>query len=152
MIDPAVNKILLGYHRSGVTIPVRNYIGGRRLVGAIARLGASTCEVSSLTTVVAPSISRVLHWPLDSLLSLHVLASWTNDLSDVGALYERVLWSLKALHGLLESMLELSSGLLLRCTLDRFDRWYAYPGSGVVVTPSLAVLLPLTVHDTTAVL
>jgi hypothetical protein len=61
MIDPAVNKILLGCHRSGVTILVRRCIGGRRLVGAIAWLGTSTCEVSSLTIDVEPSISRVLH-------------------------------------------------------------------------------------------
>jgi hypothetical protein len=75
MIDPAVNKILSGCHRSGVTIPVRSCIGGRRLVRAVAQLGTSTCEVSSLTIVVAPSISRVLHWPLEGMLSLHVLAS-----------------------------------------------------------------------------
>jgi hypothetical protein len=114
MIDPTANKILSGYHRSGVTIPIRNCIGGRRLVGVVARLGRRRCKVSSLTTVVAPSISRVLHWPLDGMLSLHILASWSNGLSDVGALYERALWSLVALHGGLGSLLELSSGLLLR--------------------------------------
>jgi hypothetical protein len=61
MIDPAVKKILLGYQRIGVTILVRSCIGGKRLVGAVVWLGTSICEVSSLTTVVAPSISRVLH-------------------------------------------------------------------------------------------
>jgi hypothetical protein len=122
-----------------------------RLVATVARLETGTCEVSSLTTVVAPSISRVLHWPLDGMLSLHILVSWSSGLSDVGALYELTLWSLVALHGHLGSLLELSSGLLLICTLDRFDRWYTYPGSRVV-TLSLALLLPLTVHDTTTVL
>jgi hypothetical protein len=122
-----------------------------RLVATVARLETDTCEVSSLTTVVAPSISRVLHWPLDGMLSLHILVSWSSGLSDVGALYELTLWSLVALHGHLGSLLELSSGLLLICTLDRFDRWYTYPGSRVV-TLSLALLLPLTVHDTTTVL
>jgi hypothetical protein len=122
-----------------------------RLVATVARLETGTCEVSSLTTVVAPSISRVLHWPLDGMLSLHVLVSWSGGRSDVGALYELALWSLVALHGHLGSLLELSSGLLLICTLDRFDRWYTYPGSRVV-TLSLALLLPLTVHDTTTVL
>jgi hypothetical protein len=105
MIDPAMNKILSGCHRSGVTILVRSCIGGRHLVQAVARLGTSTCEVSSLATVVAPTISRVLHWPLDSLLSLHILASWSSNLSDAGALCELVLWSLVAFHGHLGSPL-----------------------------------------------
>jgi hypothetical protein len=121
MIDPALNKIIPSCHRSGVTIPIWNCIGGRCPVGVIAWLGISTCEVSSFTTVAAPSISR----PLDSLLSLHILASWGSGLSDVGALYEQLFWSLVALHGHLGSLLELSSGLLLRCTLDRSGRWYS---------------------------
>jgi hypothetical protein len=75
MIDPAMNKIQSGCHRSGVSIPVRSCIGGMRLVGTIVWLGTSTCKVSSRTTVVAPSISTVLRWPLDGLLSLHILAS-----------------------------------------------------------------------------
>jgi hypothetical protein len=105
MIDPTVNKILSGCHRSKVTILIRSCISGRRLVGVIAWLGTSTCEVSSLTIVVAPSISKVLHWHLDGLLSLHILASWSSSLSDVGALCELALWSLVALHGHLGSVL-----------------------------------------------
>jgi hypothetical protein len=85
-------------------------------------------------------------------LSLHVLASWSNGLSDFGALYEWVLCSLVALHGRLGSLLELSSGLLLRCMLDRSSGWYTYLGSGVVATLSLVLLLPLMVHDTMEVL
>jgi hypothetical protein len=60
MVDPAVNKTLLGCHRSGVAILVRGYVGGRRLDGAGAQLGTSTSEVSSFTTVVIPPLSRVL--------------------------------------------------------------------------------------------
>jgi hypothetical protein len=54
MIDPTVNKVLSVYHRSGVAIPVRDCVGGRRLVGAGTRLGTSTREVSSFTTTVTP--------------------------------------------------------------------------------------------------
>jgi hypothetical protein len=51
-----MNKDLPGCHKSGVAIPVGGYIGGRRLVEAVARVGTSTGQVSSLTTIVAPSI------------------------------------------------------------------------------------------------
>jgi hypothetical protein len=152
VIHPAANKILSGCHKSRVTISIRNCFGGRRLLGAVARLGTSTCKMSSLTIVLIPSVSRVLHWPLDNLLSLHVLASWSSGLSDIGALYEWALWCLVALHGRLGSLLELRSRLLLRCTLDRSGRWYTYLGSGVVATLSLALMLPLTIHDTMVVL
>jgi hypothetical protein len=152
MVDPARNKILSGCHRSGVTILVRDCVGGRHLVGAVAWIGTSSCEVSSFTIVVAPSISRVLHWPLDSMLSLHILASRSSGLSDVGAMYELALWSLIALHYRLGSLLEQSSGLLLRCMLDRFGRWHTDPGPRVVATLSLALLLPLMIHDTMVIL
>jgi hypothetical protein len=85
MVDPAVNKVLSGCHKSRVTILVRDCVGGRHLVGAGAQLGTSTGKVSSFTTVVTPPISRVLYWPLDGLLSLHILASWCIGLSDIGA-------------------------------------------------------------------
>jgi hypothetical protein len=104
MVHPVVNKVLPGCYRSGVTIPVRDRIGGRHLVGAGARLGTSTIELSSFTIVVTPPISGVLYWPLDSLLSLHILASWSSGLSDVGVLYELALLSLVALHGSLGSL------------------------------------------------
>jgi hypothetical protein len=51
MIDPASNKVLSGCHKSGVSIVVGDYIGGRRLVKVVARLGTSTGEVSSLATL-----------------------------------------------------------------------------------------------------
>jgi hypothetical protein len=152
MADLATNKFLLGYHMSGVTIRVRYYIGGMRLVGAGVRLRTSTSEVSSFTTIITPLISRVLYWPLDGLLSLHILASWCSSLSDVGLLYEQTLWTRVALHGSLGSLLELSPRLLLRRMLDRCGRWHTYPRPGVVSTLSLALLLPLAIHDTTTVL
>jgi hypothetical protein len=152
MVDPTASEVLPGCHGSGVTILIRDYVGGRRLVGAGARLGTSTGEVSFFTTVVTPPISGVLYWPLDSLLSLRILASWRSSLSDVGALYELALWSLVALRGSLESLLKLSSGLLLRNTLDRSDRWHTYPRPGVVAPLPLTLLLPLMIHDTMAVL
>jgi hypothetical protein len=61
MVDPIVNKVLAGWHRSGVAIPVGHYVGGRRLVGAVAWLGASTGKVSFLTIFKTPPICRVLH-------------------------------------------------------------------------------------------
>jgi hypothetical protein len=73
-------------------------------------------------------------------------------LSDVGAFYELELWCLVAMHGHLRSLLELSSGLLLRYTLDRSGIWHTYSGPGVVATLSLALLLPLAIHDTMVVL
>jgi hypothetical protein len=152
MVDPTANKVLPGCHRSGVTILVRGCVGGRRLVRAGARLGTSIGKVSSFTTVVTPPISRVLYWHLDGLFSLHILASWCNGPSDVGALYQLALWSLVALHGSLGSLLELSYDLLLRSTLDRYDRWHTYLGPGIVATLSLALLLPLVIHDTMKVL
>jgi hypothetical protein len=83
---------------------------------------------------------------------LHILASWCSGLSDVGALYELALWSLVALHGSLGSLLQLSSRLLLRSMLDRYGRWHSYRGPRVVATMSLALLLPLAIHDTMSVL
>jgi hypothetical protein len=91
MVDPATNKVLPSYHRSGVAISVGDCTGGRRLVGAIARLGTSTGEVSFLTTIETPPIHRVLHWPLNGLLPLPILTSQDNSLGDIGALYELVL-------------------------------------------------------------
>jgi hypothetical protein len=75
MVDPTTNEVLSGCHESGVTIPVRDCIGGRCLDGAGAWLGTSIIKVSSFTTVVTHPISGVLYWPLDGLLSLHILAS-----------------------------------------------------------------------------
>jgi hypothetical protein len=152
MVDPAVNEVLLGCHGSGVTILVRDCIGVWHLVGAGARLGTSTSEVSSFSLVVTPPISGVLYWPLDGLLSLHNMASWSSGLSDIAPLYQLALWSLVPLHGSLGSLLKLSSGLLLRNTVDRSGRWHTYPGPGVIATLPLVLLLPLTIHDTTVVL
>jgi hypothetical protein len=45
MVDPATNDVLLGCHRSGVTILVRDCISGRHLVGAVVWLGTSNSEV-----------------------------------------------------------------------------------------------------------
>jgi hypothetical protein len=73
-------------------------------------------------------------------------------LGDVGALYELALWSQVALHGSLGSLLELSFGLLLESTLDRFGRWHTYLGPGVVATLTSVLLLPLAFHDTTMIL
>jgi hypothetical protein len=56
------------------------------------------------------------------------------------------------LHGSLGSLLELSSRLLLKSTLDRSGRWNSYLGPGVFCTLSLSLLLPLVIHDTTVVL
>jgi hypothetical protein len=56
-----VNKVLSGCHRNGVAILVGDYVGGRRVVEAVALLGTSTGEVSSLTTIEASPIHRVLH-------------------------------------------------------------------------------------------
>jgi hypothetical protein len=92
MVDPVANKVVPGCHRSGVAIAVGDCIGGRHLVEAVARLGTSTGEVSSLTTIGAPPILRVLHWPLIGLLPLHVMPSQGSNLGGVGALYELVLW------------------------------------------------------------
>jgi hypothetical protein len=61
MVDPATNKALPGCHRSGVTIPISECIGGRRLAGAVAQLGTSASEVSPFTTIEALPIHRVLH-------------------------------------------------------------------------------------------
>jgi hypothetical protein len=61
MVDPTVNKVLSGCHRNGVAISVGDYVGGRRVVEAVALLGTSTGEVSSLTTIEASPIRRVLH-------------------------------------------------------------------------------------------
>jgi hypothetical protein len=109
MVDPALKKVLAGSHRSGVAIPVGHYVGGRRLVGAVAQLGASTGKVSFLTAIKTPPIYRVLHWPLDGWLPLPIMTSQESSLVDVGALYELVFQSLVALHGSLGSLLELRS-------------------------------------------
>jgi hypothetical protein len=61
MVDPAMNKVLSGCHKSGVAIPIGGFNGCRHLVEAVARLGTSTGEISSLTAIVAPSIPKVLH-------------------------------------------------------------------------------------------
>jgi hypothetical protein len=61
MVDPASNKVLSGCHRSGVVIAVRGCIGGRRLVEVVSRLGTSTSEVSSFTTVETLPVHGVLH-------------------------------------------------------------------------------------------
>jgi hypothetical protein len=152
MIDHAVNKVLPGCHRSGVSIPIRDCIGGRRLVGVGARHGTSTGKVSPITTIETPPIRRVLHWPLNGLLLLHILTSRGSRLGDIGELYELALQSLVALHGSLGSLLELSSGLLLGSTLDWSGRWHTYPKPGVAATLTLSLLLPFVIHDTTTVL
>jgi hypothetical protein len=121
-------------------------------LGQVRGLGQALGEVSSFTTTVTSPIPRVLYWPLDRFLPLHILTSWSSSLSDVGLLYELVLQSLVALHGSLGSLLELSSELLLRSTLDRSSTWHIYLGLGVVATLTLALLLPLAIHDTTVVL
>jgi hypothetical protein len=121
-------------------------------LGQVRGLGQALGEVSSFTTTVTPPIPRVLYWPLDRFLPLHILTSWSSSLSDVGLLYELVLQSLVALHGSLGSLLELRSELLLRSTLDRSSTWHIYLGLGVVATLTLALLLPLAIHDTTVVL
>jgi hypothetical protein len=151
MVDPATNKVLSGYHRSGVAIPVGGCIGGRHLVEAVAPLGTSTGEVSSLTAIVAPSIPRVLHWTLNGLVALHILTSQGSSLGGTGVLYELALRSLIVLHCRLGSLLELSSRRLLGSTLDRFSRWHTYLGPGVVATLTLVLLRPLAPHDTTTV-
>jgi hypothetical protein len=107
-------------------------------LGRLCGLGQAIAK-SCFTTVVTPPISGVLYWPLNGLLSLHILASWSSGLSDVGVLYELALWSLVALHGSPGSQLKLSSRLLLRNTLDRPGRCHTYPGPGVVATLSLAL-------------
>jgi hypothetical protein len=147
MVDPAVNKVLSSCHGSGVAISVGGYIGGRRLVEVVAWPGTSTSEVSTLTAIVVPSIPKVLQWPLNGLLVLHILTSRGSSLGGVGALYELALWSPIALHCPLGSLLKLSSGWLLESTLDRSSRWHTYPGTGVVATRTLAFLLPLEFHD-----
>jgi hypothetical protein len=62
-----------------------------------------------------------------------------------------VLRGLVALHHSLGSLLELSSRMLLRRTLDRSDIWHTYPGPGVVTTLTLTLLLPLAFHDVAVV-
>jgi hypothetical protein len=151
MVDPAMIKVLSGCHMSVVAIAVGDCIGGRRLVEAVVWLGTSTGEVSSLTTIEAPPVRRVLHWPLNSLLPLRILTSWDSSLGGIGALYELALRSLVALHCSLGSLLELSYGLLLGSLLDRSDRWLTYLGAGVVATLTLALLLPLALHETMVV-
>jgi hypothetical protein len=76
---------------------VGDYIGGRRLVKVVARLGTSTGEVSSLATIEALPICGVLHWPLNGLLPLHILTSRVSSLESIGALDELVLRGLVAL-------------------------------------------------------
>jgi hypothetical protein len=61
MVEPVANIVLPGYHKSGVAISVGECVHGRRLVEAVARLGTSTSEVSSLTTIEALPIHTVLH-------------------------------------------------------------------------------------------
>jgi hypothetical protein len=151
MVYPTANKVLLSCHRSGVAIAVGDCVSGRRLVEAVARFGTSTSEVSSLTAIEAPPISRVLHWPLNGLQPRHVLTSQGSSLGGVGAFYELVLWSLVALHCSLGSLLQLCSRLLLGSTLYRSGRWHTYLGPRVVATLSLALLLPLMLHDTRVV-
>jgi hypothetical protein len=56
IVDPAANKVLPSYHSSGVTIPIRDCVGSRHLVGVVAQLGTSTSEVSFLTTIESPPI------------------------------------------------------------------------------------------------
>jgi hypothetical protein len=94
MVDPASSKVLLGCHRSGVAIAVGDCIGGRHLVEAVARLATSTSKVSPLTRIDAPPIHRVLHWPLNGLLLLHILTSQVSSLESIQALDELALWCL----------------------------------------------------------
>jgi hypothetical protein len=61
MVGPAINKVLSSSHRSGVAILVGGYVGGWRLVEAVARPGSSNGEVSSLTAILEPFIPKVLH-------------------------------------------------------------------------------------------
>jgi hypothetical protein len=153
MVDHGSSKFLPGRHRSGVAAAVGCWIGDMHLIEAVTRLGASTGEVSPLTTVEAFPISGVLHWPLSGLLPLHILASRVSSLESIAALDELVLWSLIALHCGLRPLLELGSWLLLlRGTLDRSYRWCTNPVSGVITTLALELLLTLVLHDTAAVL
>jgi hypothetical protein len=75
MVDPAMKKVPPDYHRSGVNISVGDCICGRHLVGVVACLGTSTGQVSPITAIETPPIRRVLHWPLNGLLPLHILTS-----------------------------------------------------------------------------
>jgi hypothetical protein len=139
---------LVHCHMVDFAIAVEDIIGGRCLVEAVVWLGTSTIEVSSLATIEAHPIRRVLHWPLSSLLSLHVPTSRVSSLESIGALDELSLWGLIALHCGLGSLLELGSRLLLRGTLDRSGKWYTYLRPGVVTTLTLVLFLLLAFHDT----
>jgi hypothetical protein len=76
MVDPALNKVLPGCHKSGVGNAGGDCIGGRHLVDVVARHGTSTGKVFSFATFKALPIRGVLNWPLNSLLPLSILTSW----------------------------------------------------------------------------
>jgi hypothetical protein len=113
MVDSTSCEILPGRHGSRVATAVGNFICCRCLIKAVTRLGASTGKMPSLATIEALPIIGVLHGPLSSLLSLHILTSRISRLESIGALDDLMLWGLIALHGGLGPQLELGP-LLLR--------------------------------------